>query len=231
MNKGYVIILAGILLFVVLTYVYVPTQTAILYSKTGDTYSVLSELHPSADERYSAFGQSFQIPDEGSDYNLATVSVRLKKYHQPTGLAYVVLYRMVDSVPLGTPLAISDSFDVSTLTTSMEWYDFTFSDRQAYSMKSGEWYCITYLNPVAGTIDISNSVYVGLGDDTEAGRWSYYAKSNWHVAVSSYDVNFIVYGETPVYPYQAIMVKLVSAVLIAAGVIVAYKQRKKTKKG
>lgn len=79
-------------------------------------------------ENGSYLGQSFLNPTLAY---LDSVKFMLAKSNSPTGNAVVRIYEMIgtfgtDSKPTGSPLATSENFDVSTLTTSVALVTFSF---------------------------------------------------------------------------------------------------------
>lgn len=114
----------------------------------------------------SANGQSFK--PHTYCYKLTKAEFHLAKTGDPTGTAHARLYAHtgtfgVDGYPTGPVLAVSDGFDVSTLTTSFTIRTFTFSGVQQYLMSKDVVYCIVYCNPEIGdgTINASNHVNFG----------------------------------------------------------------------
>ena len=127
--------------------------------------------------------------------SLSSCKWYLKKYGNPTGNAIAYLYAHsgtygTSSVPTGTALATSDSFDVSTLTTSYQLITLTFTGAQQYQLINGTYYCIAI---VYSGGDGSN--YINVGTDasspTHSGNCSEYV-SAWG-AISGADAVFYVY--------------------------------------
>lgn len=154
----------------------------------------------------SALGETFQVPSDGN-YKLTKAGFCLRRTGSPTGYAHVVLYLMtgtfgVDGMPTGSALATSDDFDVSTLTTSYTWYNFTFSSTQEYVMQAEEFYCIVYQNPSSGFFDSTNFVLVGMNETpTYEGNRNGYI-DDWY-GDNVFDTSFYVYG-LPTLPYSKI---------------------------
>jgi hypothetical protein len=145
----------------------------------------------------SAQGETFQVPSDGN-YKLTKATFCLRRTGSPTGYAHVALYVMngtfgVDGKPIGSALATSDDFDVSTLTTSYTWYNFTFSSAQQYVMQAEEFYCIVYQNPSSGFFNSTNFVLAGMNTDPtyEGNRIGYV--NEW-VGDNAFDSSFYVYG-------------------------------------
>jgi len=79
---------------------------------------------------------------------LTSCKFYLEKSGSPTGNAVAKLYAHsgvygTSSVPTGSPLATSDNFDVSTLTTSYQLIIFNFSGSNQYEMSGSTYYCIS----------------------------------------------------------------------------------------
>ncbi|MCX6814650.1 MAG: hypothetical protein NTY20_03310 [Candidatus Aenigmarchaeota archaeon] len=114
----------------------------------------LSEIHYNETD-YPVYSSATKVYQSftGNGAPLKKVKFYLKKEGNPTGNAYVKLYTHsgtfgVDSVPTGSPLASSDSFDVSTMTTSYQLITFEFT--APYTLVNGTYYCLV-LEPPAGT--------------------------------------------------------------------------------
>ena len=155
--------------------------------------------HPSeaSSSEASSEGQTFT---SSKIIKITSAKFSLKKVGSPTGNAHAVLYAMTGTYgnngkPTGSPLATSDNFDVSTLTTSLQLIIFTFTGAQQYEM-SASFYCIQIENPETGTIDDSNYLAVGWDssspshDGNRCNWWNGAWSSN-----SSIDTCFYVYGE------------------------------------
>lgn len=128
---------------------------------------------------------------------LAYVEFYLKKVGSPTGGAVCKLYTHsgtfgTSSVPTGVAISISNTFDVSTLTTSYQTIKFTFPWN--YPLASATNYCIA-LEYSGG--DASNYVQAGYdaSSPTHGGNKSTYAPSTW-TASSTQDLVFSAYQFT-----------------------------------
>ncbi len=131
-----------------------------------DSYS---ETNQSADYHIDSAetlkcGQVFH----GVTDKLGSAKFYLKKSGSPTGNAVFTLYAVtgifgLTAVPTGSALGTSATFDVSTLTTSYQLINLTFSGAQQYNMSSGTdyWIGIEYSGG-----DASNRV--DLGHDNTA---------------------------------------------------------------
>lgn len=140
----------------------------------------------------TAAGQSFAGP--ATAYRIATAKFYLKKVGSPTGNAVAKLYAHSGSfgstsVPTGIPLAISNTFDVSTLTGSYQLVEFKFPHMFQYWMTASTNYVIVieYTNG-----DANNYIHVGYDNSApaHAGNASTYAGA-W--TAQSYDLCFYVY--------------------------------------
>lgn len=175
------------------------SQTLIASHVDYYAWRPLAELHPSDSAYYSAAFQCFKTPATTS-FRITLVMFRLKKEGSPTGNAHAVLYVMsgtygVDGLPTGSALATSDDFDVSTLTDSVVWYDFTFTGEQQYQMQADTYYCIAFENPTAGTIDGGNYVLFAYDDTVIHGLKIFgdYHDSDWDSYLND-KAAFYVYG-------------------------------------
>jgi len=118
----------------------------------------------------------------------------------PTGNATVTIYAEThataygtDSLPTGSILATSATFDVSTLTTSYQLITFNFVGAQRISLNASTYYCVIF-NYSGG--DSTNYVAVG-GDDsspTASGNNIWYNVVNDWKYRNTRDTCFYVYG-------------------------------------
>jgi hypothetical protein len=136
-----------------------------------------------------AVGQSFT----GAGTYLVYALFKINKVGSPTGSAYAKLYAHSGtygstSVPTGSPLAVSNAVDVSTINIS---FDTLFTFPAPYLLANGTYYVIT-LEYNGGDVNNYLSVYfnnssVHGGNYSElAGSWTY---------TSTYDLYFRVYAE------------------------------------
>jgi len=140
----------------------------------------------------TAHSQSFNNP---TIQKLKNCKFYLKKTGSPTGNAVAKIYAHsgtfgTSSVPTGSALATSDNFDVSTLTTSLQWITFNFSGANNIVLSANTKY--TVVVSYSGG-NASNYISVGLshsGGSYAAGNWAYYYTS-WNPQ-STYDVDFYV---------------------------------------
>jgi hypothetical protein len=144
------------------------------------------------------FGETFTTTNWGI---LNKVQFYLRKLGAPTGTAVATIYDIhgtygVDATPLGQPLATSETFDVSTLTTTNQLKDFIFSDEEKIELLPDHHYAvaITYLggntsNYLGFSVDNSTLAYPGnfFWREYEGGGWTAY---------TGYDASFHVWTET-----------------------------------
>jgi hypothetical protein len=145
----------------------------------------------------TARGQSF--------FNTATAvltSYRLSifKTGSPTGDVYAKLYAHTgtfgtDSVPTGSPLATSDPIDITTITTSSAWREFTFST--PYEMQASTYYCIIIYFNGGDSSNTLRTRFVLTQPPSHAGNpfRSEDGVSGW--TVNDGDMLFEVYGDSP----------------------------------
>lgn len=124
---------------------------------------------------------------------LTSATFYIKKSGLPTGLLYAEIFAKSGSSPVGSALAISDAFDLSTLTTSFALINFSFTGDQKIQLSAGTNYFVV-LHCVGG--DTSNSLRIGADTSGSAtGIWTYSSDGiNW-LTSATYDVIFYVYGE------------------------------------
>ena len=150
------------------------------------------------------FGQSFT-----SAYSavLDNVSFKLDKYGAPTGNANASIYAItgifgVNSKPTGPALAVSDNFNVATLTTSLQDITFNFSGANRISLNSGTNYVVT-ITYNGG--DSSNAIEVGWDnvDMVSPGNFSWSLNNTNWTGNSSTDLTFSVTGISTVASKKA----------------------------
>lgn len=140
-------------------------------------------------------GQSFTT---GSAITLDSCKFYLKKTGSPTGNATAILYAHTgtygtDGTPTGSALGTSDTFDVSTLTTSYALATFNFSGANRYAMSASTHYFII-LEYSGG--DASNRVVQGIdgSSPTHGGNHAYtFSPPTWN-SDNTLDTCFYVYG-------------------------------------
>ena len=123
----------------------------------------------------------------------------LSKEGLPTGNAVAKVYAMsgtfgTDGNVTGSALATSGNLDVSTLTTSLQLIEFTFSGANQITLTAGTKYVLT-VEFTGG--DAGNYVNVGLDDSssTHAGNYSVNSGGTWFPG-NTLDFCFYLYGIT-----------------------------------
>lgn len=173
----------------------------VAYGKLSSTDNVTIDSHSEsnyADDvvlygSFGGWGQSFTATAS----TLKTCKFYLKKLGSPTGNAVAKVYAISGvsgstATPTGSPLAVSDNFDVSTLTTSYGLKTFSFSGDNQISL-SGD-YCVT-IEYSGG--DVSNHVLVGVGTDQSDDGNGARLTTVWNV--STLDVCFYVLADVVSY--------------------------------
>jgi hypothetical protein len=143
---------------------------------------------------YKAIGQSFT--GDGGTLNIS--KFYLKKVGSPTGSAYAQIYAHSGTfgstgLPTGSLLATSDSFDVSTLTTSSQLITFTFSGGNKITLVNG-----THYFTVFTFSGVSSADYPAISFDGSSSTHSGNAarlSSIWNY--DSGDICFYVYSDAP----------------------------------
>jgi hypothetical protein len=157
-------------------------------------------IHPSTTGDRSDVGEVFTCLS--TTHNVSLVKFYCKKVGSvTTGTLYAVLYALTGTaphmVPTGSPLATSNGYDVSGLTTSFQLISFTFNSSQNYIMDANTTtphYGINLQGPTTGILDDSNNIRVGYDDLSglnPSNSFSYVG--TWNYGDGS-DVCFYVYG-------------------------------------
>lgn len=171
-------------------YVYKTTSTLVdSYSETnysGDYIQLFTDY-------IEYVGQSFTA----TAGNLESCKFYIAKSGSPTGSAYAELYAHTGTfgstgVPTGSPLATSDAFSVSTLTTSLALTTFNFTGINQYTMVADTKYFIV-LRYNGG--NNTNYIYIGL-DATSPSHAGCYVRAGGWFYDAAYDTCFYVYDET-----------------------------------
>jgi len=165
-----------------------------------DAFVYLYGVHPAAGLVTSP-GQSFTTT--GSSLKITSAKFYMKIYSgAPVANVAAVLYAHTgtygsSSLPTGSILATSATYDTTALTSSYQLIEFTFSGAQQYVMDASTYYCIAVQALSATTLDGSNVIAVGSTTTyaTHGGNAFNY-ENNWY-ASSGTDVFFFVYGDTP----------------------------------
>lgn len=137
-------------------------------------------------------GQSFI----GDGFTLYKAEFFLKKTGIPTGTAVAKIYTHsgtygTSSKPTGSALAVSDTFDVNTLTTTSSISTFTFNGANKIILANGTNYTLT-IEYSGG--DVSNYLMVGndASSPTHDGNYATKTGSTW-TATANKDLNFYIY--------------------------------------
>lgn len=152
----------------------------------------------------NSIGQSFT----GDGNTLGSVKWFLNKTGSPTGTLTSYIYAHtgtfgVNGVPTGAALATSSTVDVSTLTTTLTLYDFTFSGANQITLTNGTNYCVV-ITISGGSSDASNRPSSGRDSTspTHAGIISRNIAGTWAV-ISGNDAPFYVYSTASAYSLTA----------------------------
>lgn len=159
-----------------------------------DSYS---EVNASADTglytgHITKYGQSFTAKSG----KLSTVKFFAGKVGLPTGNGTVTLYAHTgtygtDGIPTGSVLAVSDNYNVASLTASNALISCTFSGNQMYRLNKDTHYCIIF-NYIGGDADNYVKIACDNSSPTHSGNSMYYVDS-W-AAHAPIDVIFYVYA-------------------------------------
>jgi hypothetical protein len=165
------------------------TEIVDLYSESNYAYPITLF----ASSRIQC-GQSFI----GNGDKLTSMKFFLSKTGSPTGLAYGVLWTHsgvygTSSVGTTPQLALSNSFDVSTLTGVNQLIEFTFPTN--YATVNGTYYVMTIFY-VGG--DINNTVNVGTDNVhlTHSGNNCIVSNIGVWTAQAAFDTIFYIYGKS-----------------------------------
>jgi len=144
---------------------------------------------------YAYLGESFYLPT--TTYKLTSAGFHIYGSGSPTGNCYSALYEMegefgVSGKPSGSPLAISDPYDVSTIPATYSARYFTFSGENQVTLNAGKYYVIV-LYYTGG--DASNYLRVTYHNtDPHIGNRSYSSNGTTFFGASTNDLAFYVYG-------------------------------------
>ena len=170
-----------------------------------------SYYSPQADE----YGQTFYCP-----YNttLGYSSFPLRTTGSPSGNIKSYIYDMTatygnDGTPTGSPLAVSDTVNISTLTSSFNGSSlFTFTGSNQISLTAGHYYVITCKEESGGTFTNYDHIIVGdhYPNGTDAGNvCDYWAPSNGWEGYNFIDLIYSVYSTTYILPNTILLSSLV----------------------
>ena len=143
------------------------------------------------------YGQSFNPSVSGL---IETAKFYLKKTGAPTGNATAKLYAHTgtfgtSSTPTGAALGTSDTFDVSTLTTSSVLTTLTFTGANRAALTAGTKYCIEILYNDASS-DSSNFLSVGIDTTSPTHGGNAFSYDSSYAAIAGTDMPFYVNAST-----------------------------------
>lgn len=180
-------------------------DAAIITERIGDSGAII-DSYPESNystvysQIYSASPGCGQIFYAATSHIITSATFYLSKLLAPTGYAYAKLYPITgtpgtDAIPDGAAGAVSDAFDVSTLSdSSFRLVTFTFSGDNQVELYSPAWYAIT-VEYTGG--DTSNRVKVAADTSAPTHDGNTVTKSvgTW-IANSSSDSIFYVNGDS-----------------------------------
>ena len=194
--KKYTYIIIGVILVGLVVWWRVASASIV----TVDSYSESNQNTDMSLDNYildnTALGQSFT---NTNSVTLDSVKFYILKNSLPTGNATVSIYAHTGvygsaSLPTGSALATSDTFDVSTLTTSHQLKTFTFSGVNRIALTSGTYY-VVMLN-YGGDGNTSHSVSVGVDSTSPTASGNLiYTTGGITYAWGVRDTIFYVYGD------------------------------------
>lgn len=141
-----------------------------------------------------AAGQSFL----GNDMEVTEAKFYLAKLGTPTGTAFAKIYAHTGTfgssgIPTGNPLAISNSFDVSTLFGSNVLWSFFFTDYKTRLYSNVPYFVV--IEYTGGNASNSVSITRDSSSPTHAGNKARFS-GGW-AATSTDDYAFYIYGVIP----------------------------------
>lgn len=138
-----------------------------------------------------AVGQTFT----GQNAAVDSTVFYLAKSGNPTGNAYSKIYELTgtpgtDGEPTGTAIAISDAFDVASITTGLN--TLVFSGDNRIVLIDGNYYGVSFEYNGG---DISNKVFIAIDTSpSDDGNIFTYDPDTLWVGDNTYDMCFYVYG-------------------------------------
>ena len=148
------------------------------------------------DSVIAANGQSFNVAT--NSYTLDSIAFRLLRVGNPTGTCHVDVYAHAgtygtSSVGTGSPLAASDTIALSSISTSLTTYTFTFTGTNKIALAAGT----NYVFVVAGTANNASN-YIRTRIDTatldHSGNYTFKYSSTWGYQSTSEISYFVVNG-------------------------------------
>lgn len=166
------------------------SQTTTIASNSEGTQDTNAPLYygtPGQNDRGQTFTPASSVP-------LTSVKFYLKKSGSPTKQLAISLWATSAGIPTGTALAVSNTFDTSTLTTSYQLIEFTFPT--PYTLTAATLYAIGSVTYSIDGTDSGNQILFGsdrsspgYADGTEIGG------DTW--ATVGGDLNFYAYSNVP----------------------------------
>lgn len=153
-----------------------------------DSFSEANQNNESELNGYNdANGQSF-LSNGGT---LDSCKFYLKKFGSPTGNAVAKIYAITgtpgtNAKPSGSALATSDTFDVSTLSTSFQLITFSFSGANKISLDNDTHYFLTLHYEGNSTNGIA------IGSNTSSGYSNHNAARLQHSDLTWYSLNTLI---------------------------------------
>ena len=148
------------------------------------------------DGNIAAKGQSFNVAT--NSYTLDSIAFRLLRVGNPTGTCHAEVYAHAgtygtSSVGTGSPLAASDTIALSSISTSLTTYTFTFTGTNKIALAAGT----NYVFVVAGTANNASN-YIRTRIDTatldHSGNYTFKYSSTWGYQSTSEISYFVVNG-------------------------------------
>ena len=160
---------------------------------TSNTGSVI-DTNPVNNNEYKAWGEALTIPSEGPDYWLSSFMVSLRRYGSFSGDVWAEVYATTgtvgsDAYPTGSSLAVSASFDSTSISTSAyQWVTLEFDE--TFKLEAGTSYVLVVTSDTGTSSDY---VSTRLTDETDhPGNAAVLYGSKW--SSSAIDCQFKLYG-------------------------------------
>lgn len=173
-------------------------DASVVDSYTDRSTAIMARgLHPSPSTPISGVSQSFNATIA---LKVIQASMLLRKEGSPTGYGHIAIYALTgtygtDSKPTGEPLAKSEVKDVSQISSAAyEWVTLNFNVSNQLKLTLNTKYCVAWINPSSGTIDLDDYILVGVEHvaPMHEGNYAKYQNSAWDDG--TYDVDFYIYG-------------------------------------
>lgn len=144
---------------------------------------------------FNRFGQSFT----GNGSAVGSAAFYIDKSASPTGNAFAEIYAHTGTFgttgkPTGSPLATSDAFDISTLTTSNQLITFNFSGANQIILTNATHYVVIFdISGASATSPNNLSIGIDTTSPTAGGNRSGSTDGSTWSTSSAQDVCFYVY--------------------------------------